>query len=71
MKLKRALIENFKGVKRCAIDFTSMTATSPRWLTAIVGDNGSGKTTILQAIALTLSLAPAAPEMARRAFSWP
>lgn len=57
MKLTRALIENFKGVKRCEIDFASHTPGSPRWLTALVGDNGSGKTTVLQAIALTLSMA--------------
>ena len=57
MKLKHALIENFKGIKRCEIDFISPSSQSPRFLTAIVGDNGSGKTTVLQAIALTLSMA--------------
>jgi ABC-type lipoprotein export system ATPase subunit len=56
MKLQHALIENFKGVKHCEIDFTSATG-EPRWLTCLIGDNGSGKTTVLQAIALTLSLA--------------
>ena len=65
MKLKRAYIENFKGIKGpLEIDFTSPAfsktgeiVNEPRPLTCLLGDNGSGKTTVLQAIALTLSLA--------------
>lgn len=57
MKLQHALIRNFKGVKEVEIDFTSWTPGVPRRLTALLGDNGSGKTTVLQAIALTLSMA--------------
>lgn len=56
MKLQRVAIENFKGIKALEIDFMSSSYT-PRPLTALLGDNGSGKTTVLQAIALTLSLA--------------
>lgn len=56
MKLKRAVIKNFKGVEN--IEFSMETRShAPRPLTALLGDNGSGKTTILQAIALTLSMA--------------
>ncbi|MBF0475591.1 MAG: ATP-binding protein [Deltaproteobacteria bacterium] len=56
MKLKRVLIENFKGVE--AIEFSMETPSqAPRQLTALLGDNCSGKTSILQAIALTLSMA--------------
>jgi predicted ATPase len=55
MKLRKARIDNFKGVKECEIDF--LDSATPRRITAILGDNGSGKTTVLQAIGLLLSLA--------------
>lgn len=57
VKLRRARIENFKGVRELSIDFQPEPGAAPRRLTALVGDNGSGKTTVLQAIALVLSLA--------------
>lgn len=57
MKLTRVHVENFKGVKDVVIDFGADSRTAARSLTAILGDNGSGKTTVLQAIALTLSMA--------------
>jgi predicted ATPase len=53
MKLQRARISNFRGIRDLEIDFGS----PPRRITALIGENGSGKTTALQAIALTLSLA--------------
>lgn len=56
MKLTRARIENFKGVREVEINFNSPHPPSPRPITALLGDNGSGKTSVLQAIALTLSL---------------
>lgn len=55
MKLTHAIIENFKGIRRLELDFMSNGSVRP--LTAILGDNGSGKTTALQAIALILSMA--------------
>jgi len=56
MKLKHVVIRNFKGLR--AIEFpTDAAPHALRSLTALLGDNGSGKTTVLQAIALTLSLA--------------
>jgi predicted ATPase len=57
MKLKYADIANFKGVKEVHMDFQPPPERQPFDMHAILGDNGSGKTTVLQAIALTLSLA--------------
>lgn len=57
MKLRHVHIENFKGLKLLDMPLVSEKGTEPRRLTCLIGDNGSGKTTALQAIALTLSLA--------------
>jgi hypothetical protein len=57
MKLTRVLVENFKGVEHFEIDFVTTGDAAPRHITALLGDNGTGKTTVLQAIALTLSMA--------------
>lgn len=55
MKLKRVAVMNFKGLKKIEVDFSAGKSLRP--LTALLGDNGSGKTSFLQAIALTLSMA--------------
>jgi energy-coupling factor transporter ATP-binding protein EcfA2 len=60
MKLRRAVIENFRGLSRLEIDFLEDSAAgerAPRALTCLVGDNGAGKTSVLQAIGLVLWLA--------------
>jgi energy-coupling factor transporter ATP-binding protein EcfA2 len=54
MKLKHVLIDNFKGLRHLEMDLSTNDGV-PRNLTCLLGDNGSGKTTVLQAIALTLS----------------
>lgn len=54
MKLKRLYIRNFKGIKEVEIDF--MGPSGPRQLTCLVGDNGAGKTTVLQAISYYFSM---------------
>lgn len=56
MRLTQVVIRNFKGLRSVEIP-TTESPRALRGLTAILGDNGSGKTTVLQAIALTLSLA--------------
>ena len=62
MKLRRATIENFRGLKTLEIDFledSSEGGQVPRSLTCLVGDNGAGKTSALQAIGLILWMAGA------------
>ena len=57
MKVERLVINRFKRFDKYEIDFRDQTLgeISNRYL--ILGDNGAGKTTILQAIALPLALA--------------
>jgi len=55
VRVGRLHLSNFRCISDLEIDFAS--ADGPRSLTALIGDNGSGKTTILQAVALVLSLA--------------
>lgn len=57
MRLTRLQIRNFKGLKELDVALKEEGTDEPRHLTMLLGDNGSGKTTVLQAIALTLSLA--------------
>lgn len=56
MRLEHAKIQNFKAIRDLSLPFLTPTG-EPRALTLLLGDNGSGKTTALQAVALTLSLA--------------
>lgn len=70
MQLTRLHIENFKGIDRLDISFLEEGTDRPRPLTMLLGDNGSGKTTVLQAIALVLSLATRKTGEPSR-FDWP
>ncbi len=57
MRIQSVHIHNFKGIEDLAIDLVSQNTGRPRQFTALVGHNGSGKTSVLQAIALTMALA--------------
>ncbi|RCX20988.1 putative ATP-binding protein involved in virulence [Anaerobacterium chartisolvens] len=57
MQIKFVRIENFKGIRNLEIDFVDRQSGKIRPITCLFGDNGSGKTTVLQALALVISLA--------------
>jgi predicted ATPase len=70
MQITRLHIENFKGIDRLDISFLEEGTNRPRPLTMLLGDNGSGETTVLQVIALVLSLATRKAEEPS-SFDWP
>lgn len=49
MQLRNVSIKNFKGIRDLTLNFTDEGEEAPRPITAIVGDNGAGKTSVLQA----------------------
>jgi predicted ATP-dependent endonuclease of OLD family len=57
MKIESVQLTNFKRFKSLFIDFKNKASGDIATQFLILGDNGSGKTTVLQAIALCLSLA--------------
>lgn len=56
MQIAKLKIQNFKGIRDLELSFEDELGRI-RPLSVLIGDNGSGKTTALQAIALVLSLA--------------
>lgn len=52
--VERVEIENFKAIRNLTIDFTESDNVNAPWF-MLLGENGTGKSTILQAIALTLA----------------
>lgn len=57
MKIRRAHIQNFKRISDLELSFVEYGGEAVCFRHIFTGDNGSGKTTVLQAIALVLSLA--------------
>jgi predicted ATPase len=55
MKIESLTLENFKRFKNLTIDFKNGATSEVANQFLILGDNGTGKTTVLQAIALCLS----------------
>jgi predicted ATP-dependent endonuclease of OLD family len=56
MKVERIQLRNFKRFDELSIEFKNRAVDQIADQYLILGDNGSGKTTVLQAMALVLSL---------------
>ena len=55
MKVARAVIENFRHIKRLELDFTDSLGRV-RDTTVLIGPNASGKTTVLDALAVSIGI---------------
>jgi len=56
MKIQKVEVKDFKGIKNITLDFTDEETGLGKDLIVLIGPNGSGKTSILEAIALTTNL---------------
>jgi predicted ATPase len=70
MKVKSLSLQNFKRFQNYSIDFTEPETGVAKDLIVLVGKNGSGKSTILQAIASMLGTATGRLELPSR-LDWP
>ncbi len=70
MQIARLRLQNFKGIEDLELSFLKEGTDEPRPVTLLLGDNGAGKTTVLQAIAFVLSFA-GNPLFGSRGFVWP
>lgn len=57
MKISKLQIERFKRFAKGTLDFTDPSTGTPLDLIVLIGENGSGKSSLLQAIASTLAVA--------------
>lgn len=57
MKILSIDIKNFKQFEHFSLDFTEPNLAIPKDFVVLIGNNGTGKSTILQAIALVLGMA--------------
>ncbi|WP_299764439.1 AAA family ATPase [uncultured Dokdonia sp.] len=53
-KIKKIEISNFKNIKLLTLDFPKSTTSEEPWM-VLLGENGTGKSSVLQAVALTLA----------------
>lgn len=73
MFLRRISLENIRSIEHLELDFESLEPAPDgevrRW-TFVLGENGTGKTTLLRSIALILAGSDALPEMLGSATDW-
>lgn len=68
MKIARAIIENFRHIKRLELDFTDSLGRV-RDTTLLIGPNASGKTTVLDALAVSVGLSTGLSSYSRPDFA--
>jgi len=68
MPLRRLVIENVRSIQHIDIDFSS--GDDGRKWTVLLGENGTGKTTVLRCAALVLSGSDALAELLKEPASW-
>ncbi|MCP4664271.1 MAG: AAA family ATPase [bacterium] len=69
MFLKQIKIANIRGIRDLKLPFTDPAGEIRKW-TLILGENGTGKSTLLRAIALVLAGRDALPELVDEPDSW-
>lgn len=70
MRIRKLTVERFKRLEHFTLDLVDPLTDQARDLVVLLGHNGSGKTTVLQAVALCLGLATGRIEDLE-AFQWP
>jgi len=63
MFLKHLTLDNVRAIERLDLSFTAGDATKPRRWTLLLGENGTGKSTVLRAAGLLLAGSEALPEL--------
>ena len=69
MFLKRLTLRNIRSIRQLALDFETGSDDLRRW-TILLGENGSGTSTVLKSAALVLAGSEALVELIGRPGSW-
>lgn len=69
MFLQRITLENVRSIEQLELPFTQPDGKTRKW-TLLLGENGSGKSTILRSIALILAGSEALPELLGKPDTW-
>lgn len=69
MFLHRLVLENVRSIEHLDLSFSTTSATTRKW-TFLLGENGTGKSTILRSIALLMAGSEALPELLVDTAGW-
>ncbi|MEM9558496.1 MAG: AAA family ATPase [Acidobacteriota bacterium] len=70
MFLDHVVLENIRSIRRLELPLRKPTTDTPRKWTFLLGENGTGKSTVLRAIALGLAGSEALPELLGSPADW-